>query len=280
MTRIVLDPGELAAAARHTAAAGEYQAIGARVASCDCGCMPADVAATVDGATSSIRSRLDSLSAGLATSGADLAWRSGVPQDGATVATAASAASGPGVDPNVITIGGTASDFGLASSSMSLMIGGSVVGGNGGAGSLVIGGNDPFASILGGSNSTMTIGGSDPLAAFFAINGRSDGSVVIGGVTPYTSTFGGPTMSDALMSLGYSIQARQDAMRQQLANMPSVRLSATDPVMSMITNQLWKNMWDSQRRLDVVMSPNYHSSSYFSSYSDFLSQFPSDIRYR
>jgi hypothetical protein len=86
-------------------------------------------------------------------------------------------------------------------------------------------------------------------------------------------------MGDALMALGYSIQARQDAMREQLANMQPVYLSGDDPIITnMVTSQLLGNMWDSQRRLDVVMSPNYHSSGYFANRSDYLNQFPVDIR--
>jgi hypothetical protein len=48
----------------------------------------------------------------------------------------------------------------------------------------------------------------------------------------------------------------------------------------MVTNQFWKGFWNSQRCLDVVMSPNYHSPGYFNSYGDYLNQYPVDIRYR
>jgi hypothetical protein len=282
VTRILLDPAELAAtAARLSDAAGEYQAIGARVASCDCGCMPADVAATVDATTSSVRSRLAALSSQLSADGGDLAWRSGIGQGGGTVATAASSAWGPGVDQNVVTIGGTATDFGLdTSGGMSVVIGGGfdlgAVGGNGGS-TVSIGGSDPFTEFFGANplGSTVSIGSGDPLADFFG----GGSSVVIGG-SFNPSSLGGPSMGDALLSLAYTIQMRQQAMWDELSRMPPVYVSPNDPIISsMVTNQLLRNLSDSQRRLDVVMSPMYHSSSYFSSYSDYLDQFPVDIRY-
>ena len=49
MTRIVLDLaqlGETASALANTA--GDYQLVGARVASCDSGCMPRDIASVVE----------------------------------------------------------------------------------------------------------------------------------------------------------------------------------------------------------------------------------------
>jgi hypothetical protein len=96
MTRIVLDPEQLAGAASDlSGAAGEYEAIGGQVAACNCGCMPASVAATVDATTAEIRRRLGYLASGLAEESGELAWRSGVPQAGGGVAI--SAASGPGV---------------------------------------------------------------------------------------------------------------------------------------------------------------------------------------
>ena len=97
VTRIVLDPTELAGAASELrGTAGEYTSLGTQAASCNCHCMPADVAATVDAATASIRAQLSQLAVGLAAEGAQLAWRAGVPQDGAA-STAISAASGSGV---------------------------------------------------------------------------------------------------------------------------------------------------------------------------------------
>ena len=67
VTRIVLDPTELAGAASELrGTAGEYTSLGTQAASCNCHCMPADVAATVDAATASIRaSRASSPSASL-----------------------------------------------------------------------------------------------------------------------------------------------------------------------------------------------------------------------
>ena len=287
MTRIVLDQGELAAAAAGmTDAAGEYQAIGARVAACDCGCMPPDVAAVVDSAASAIRSRLTALSTDLAAGGGELAWRSGISQDGGGIMTAASSASGPGVADNVLTIGGLSTDAGVDSSGgMRLVIGSSfdssIVGGNSVGGTMVVGGTDHLANFFAANStaSTITIGSGDTLADFFGANGTGGSALVIGGSPLPTSLYDGPTMADAMMALGYSIQSRQQAISNQLANMPPVYASGNDPIISgMITSQLLKNLSDSQRRLDVVSSPNYHSSSYFANRSDYLDQYPSDIR--
>jgi hypothetical protein len=148
MTRIVLDPEQLAGTASDLyGAAGEYEAIGAQVASCDCGCMPASVAATVDAVTAEVRQRLGYLASGLAEESGALAWRAGVPQDGA--ATTISAASGPGVavagGANTVMVGGD--PYGLFSQSAST-----------GGYNLVIGGDSSFSQpATGGYN--LVIGG-------------------------------------------------------------------------------------------------------------------------
>jgi hypothetical protein len=150
VTRIVLDPTELAGAASELAGtAGEYEAIGGRVASCDCGCMPGDVAAVVDSRTAAVRFRLSVLSSGLADSSGELAWRAGVPQNGASGA-AISAASG------------------------------ARVAGNGGGATLVIGG-DPYGlfTSAGSGGTTFTIGG-DPYG-LFSQPASAGTTLVIGG---------------------------------------------------------------------------------------------------
>jgi hypothetical protein len=285
VTRILLDPEELATtAAGLSDAAGEYQAIGARIASCDCGCMPPDVAATVDAATGAIRSRLGALSAELSAGGGELAWRSGIQQNGGGLTTATSSASGPGVDAGTMVIGGTTSDFGLdASGGMSLVIGGSfdmgVFGGTV-ASTAIVGGSDPLSEFFGGNplGTTVSIGSGDPLADFFGTGGEGS-TLVIGG--SFSPSVGGPSMGDALLSLAATIGDRQRAMWDELSRMPPVYVSPNDPIItSMVNNELWRQAFDAQRRLDVVMSPGYHSSGYFSSYSDYLRQFPADIRYR
>jgi hypothetical protein len=212
VTRIVLDPAELAGTASElSGAAGEYQAIGSRVASCDCGCMPADVAAVVDATTAMIRSQLNSVSAWLSADSADLAWRAGVPQAGSPAVGAASggnyvtiggyappefqlgAAASPG---NYITIGGNnPADFGLGGAGSyggsSITIGGggfdtSVFGGGGGGSTMTIGGTwgyDPSTNpMVGLAPSSMTIGGVwgyDPSTN--PMVGLAPNSIVIGG---------------------------------------------------------------------------------------------------
>jgi hypothetical protein len=81
VSRIVLNQDQLdGAASLLQQTAGEYQAIGSRVAHCDCGCMPADVAALVDAVIAEVRSRLAGVSLQLATQASDLAWRAAVDQ--------------------------------------------------------------------------------------------------------------------------------------------------------------------------------------------------------
>ena len=162
LTRIVLDPGELAGAASELrGAAGEYEAIGARVASCNCHCMPPDVAAAVDAATAEIRARLQQVAGGLVGEGGELAWRAGIEQEGA----------GGG-----FAVGGTdPSSFGVVDSSATS--------------SFAIGGTDPswFGVDSGSSAGAFTIGGTDP-SSFGVVGGGSAGGFAIGGTDP--SLFG------------------------------------------------------------------------------------------
>jgi hypothetical protein len=176
MTRILLDPAELSGAATELrGAAGEYQAIGARVASCDCGCMPPAVAATVDAAAHSIRSRLDGLAAGLAQEGSGLGWRAGVPQDGALATTAVSSAYGGG---DQFVVGGTAlAGLSAASGGMTLVIGGSDMG--------AVSDYNPFASVLGPSGELVIGGGGYPGGT-----GGIGGAITVGGYNPFASVMG------------------------------------------------------------------------------------------
>jgi hypothetical protein len=185
VTRILLDPTELAGAASDLrGAAGEYQGIGARVVLCDCGCMPPDVAATVDAAAASIRSRLDGLGAAFVEESSELAWRAGVPQDGVVVGGAASAAWGGAADNGQSVVVGGGFDTGVFSSGAAgsgVVVGGgfdtSVFGsGSGGGYNLVIGGND-FSTTGTGGGYNLVIGGND-----FSTTGTGGGySLVIGG---------------------------------------------------------------------------------------------------
>jgi hypothetical protein len=196
MTRILLDPVELAGAASELrGTAGEYQGIGARVASCDCGCMPAHVAATVDAATAAIRSRLDGLAAEFAQEGGELAWRAGVPQDGGLAGAASAAWGGPAIDGQTVVVGGgfDTSVFGSTGSGTSVVVGGgfdtSVFGsGSGGGYNLVVGGGfdtSVFGSGSGGGYN-LVIGGTD-----YSTTGSGGYSLVIGGTDFSTGADGG-----------------------------------------------------------------------------------------
>jgi hypothetical protein len=164
MCRIVINTDQLVeTAAVLQSAAGEYQAIGANVAGCDCGCMPADVAAVVDTVTAAVRSVLQSVAADLATQALALGWRADVDQDGGFQGVDA-AWSDPGT--STMTIGGYDT---------------SVFGGSTGGTTLVIGGTDssPFVTPVGAS--TITIGGYG--GHYF--DGDEGGSpIILGGTDP------------------------------------------------------------------------------------------------
>jgi hypothetical protein len=165
MTRIVLNPTQLGQTASELDnAAGEYQAIGAQVCGCDCGCMPADVAAVVDSVTTDIRSSLQGFSFELGTQASDLSQRAGVTQDGGF--TAVSAAYGGGSDDVSVVSGGGFDSFGLGGGSDDV----SVVTG-GGFGSFGLGGGSDDVSVVSG-------GGFD---SFGLGSGSGDVSVVTGG---------------------------------------------------------------------------------------------------
>ena len=128
MARIVVNPNDLAdtASLLHRAA-GELEAVGTRVAACDCGCMPMDVAATVDGVTAAVRSRLQGVSSALAENASELNWRAGVPQSAGFGGTAASAAWGGAATsgPTSAVVGGTFDIPSSAPEGYSLVVGGS-----------------------------------------------------------------------------------------------------------------------------------------------------------
>jgi hypothetical protein len=173
MSRIVINPEELAdTASLLAAAAGEYQAIGAHVAGCNCGCMPADVAATVDAVTAAVRGALQGVAGELSEQASSLAWRAGVDQGGATSG-AISAAWGGGVEnASTMTIGG---------------FDGSLFGSTTGGSTLVIGGYDPssFVTPIGGS--ILTIGGTN-----FDVGGSGGGAnLIIGGTNLFSPATGG-----------------------------------------------------------------------------------------
>ena len=214
MCRIVINPDQLAeTAALLRNAAGEYQAIGANVGGCNCGCMPADVAAVVDAATAAIRSSLHGVAGELAAQGGDASTRAGVDQSGVTTG-AISAAWGGGAENSstmtiggfggslfgsstggsTLAIGGTNLDFGSSSGGSSLIIGGNDfgLGNSGGGGSLIIGGND-FGLGNSGGGGSLIIGGND-----FGLGNSGDGGggLVIGGTDlPFPNTDGGLTLT-------------------------------------------------------------------------------------
>jgi hypothetical protein len=167
MTRIVLDPEELASTSTELrGAAGEYQAIGSRVASCNCGCMPADVAAVVDAAAAAIRARLNSVSSWLVADSSDLAQRAGIPQSGAAAMSAAAGGSYVG-----------AADG---------QHGASVLGGGGY--NLVVGGGDFDTSVFGGGGGyNLVVGGGFDTSVFGG--GGGDGYDLVIGSDFDTSVF-------------------------------------------------------------------------------------------
>jgi hypothetical protein len=121
MTQIVLNPEQLAQTASTLQnAAGEYQAIGAQVCGCDCGCMPADVAATVDAVTAEVRGGLSGIAGDISVQAADLAQRAGVDQNGGFSAVGAAWGGGQTID-----VGGYSSDiFNQALQPVELPVGG------------------------------------------------------------------------------------------------------------------------------------------------------------
>lgn len=211
MTRIVLNPGELAETASFLrSVSGEYEMIGTRVASCDCGCMPADVAATVDANVGAIRARLRETSGVLAGYASDLDRRASVPQDGSftavgsafgtTVADGADhgrwLASEPGG--SAFVVGGTGFDgfIAPAAGGSTVVVGGtgfdaSLLGGGGSAGTTVVGGSgfDAFlAPATGGS--TFVVGGAGFDPSFLGAAGAG-GTMVVGGSGAYPSVGSG-----------------------------------------------------------------------------------------
>jgi hypothetical protein len=181
MTQIVLNPDQLAQTASFLQnAAGEYQAIGAQVYGCDCGCMPADVAATVDSATAAVRSSLQGISSELGAQASDLAQRAGVSQDGGFSTAVGAAWGGPASDGSqTVTIGGTfdTSVFGDTTADTTT-IGGEM---------FTIGGGEPDTTMIGGG--TFTIGGGESYT--IPIGGTFDTSVFGDPGGTYTTTIGG-----------------------------------------------------------------------------------------
>ena len=219
MTRIVLNPTQLSQTASELdSAAGEYQAIGAQVLGCDCGCMPADVAAVVDNVTADVRGSLQGISSELGLQASDLSQRAGVSQDGGFTAVDAA--------------------YGSASSASGQ--------------EFIVGGN--FDIPLGGTAG----GGQD-----FIVGGNFDIPLSPNNVT------------DGYLALAAFVGDRYQQISNQLAAMGPVYSNDANPF---LTSSLIRGAWDAQRRLDVVMSPTYHDSSYFENRSDYLDQFPVDIR--
>jgi hypothetical protein len=216
MCRIVINTDQLAeTAVLLRNAAGEYQAIGANVAGCNCGCMPADVAAVVDGVTAAVRSGLHGVAGELATQAGDVSTRAGVDQSGGAGTMSiggfgfdpAWSASGGGTistggfgfDPSWSASGGgtiSTGGFGFdpawsASGSGTMMVGGYglpyLVDSGGGGSNLIIGGND-FGLGNSGGGANLIIGGND-----FGLgnSGGGGGGLVIGGTNLFSPDTGG-----------------------------------------------------------------------------------------
>jgi hypothetical protein len=195
MTRIVLNQDQLAdTAALLGRAAGEYQVIGARVFGCDCGCMPADVSATVDAVTAQVRSALHGIAGELGATAGDLSQRAGLDQDGGFTAVGAAWGDAQpagmvggyggdlfssGADGGTLSIGGglDASMFSSVVAGPAMNIGGSGgldFGGIGGGTISVGGGGLDFG---GGGGGTIGVGGGGGLD----FGGGGGGTIGVGG---------------------------------------------------------------------------------------------------
>jgi hypothetical protein len=192
MCRVVVNPSDLAeTAALIENAAGEYEAIGARVAGCNCGCMPGDVAAVVDAVTADVRGSLAGVAGSLSEQAAGLAWRAGVDQY-----------SGFNGEGQTVTIGGgfytpvVAED--VATAPVSVNIGSGlyspvVVGGGGGGQTVTIGG---------GFYAPMPDYGNTVEGQTVTIGSRSGGMTVDAEGRPLGTTIGTlpyPELNDALL---------------------------------------------------------------------------------
>lgn len=253
MTQIVLNPEQLSqTASLLNNAAGEYQAIGAQVRGCDCGCMPADVSAVVDSATALARSVLQGFSSTLAEQASDLSQRASISQEdgfGAVSAAWGGPASGAGtavigssydasgsdlIGGETFTIGGGGGSTDLigggtfsigADGGSTDTIGGGTfsIGGGGGStdtiegGTFSIGGDGGSSDLIGGG--TFTIGGaggsSDVIGSnSFTIGGDGGSTGMVGGGT-FTIDSSGPNLSDAIVNMaGYSGDMSQGILAQ------------------------------------------------------------------
>jgi hypothetical protein len=179
MTRIVISPTDLAQTASllHDAA-GEYYVIGARVASCDCGCMPPDVAGTVDAVAAGVRTGLVSISGELEQEAAVLTRRSEVGQNGGFSAVGAAWGDGvvsvegsvpdefAGLNPgaNTMTVGSAVDAFALGGQQIVAVSGGGDIWGGVGTTARttsVGGGAEDIWGGIGLSRQTLSVGGGD-----------------------------------------------------------------------------------------------------------------------
>jgi hypothetical protein len=322
MTRIVLNPTQLSQTGSELdAAAGEYQAIGAQVFGCDCGCMPADVAAVVDSVTADVRSALQGLSSELGAQASDISQRAGVSQEdgfsavsgasgGASMANGQEFVVGGGFDTSVfgggtgdgqdIIVGGgfDTSVFGDGTGGVvTIPIGGfdpSVFGGGSGGGQdFIVGGNfDIPLGGTGGGGQDVIVGSSFDTSVFGGGTGGGQDFIVGGNFDiPLGGTGGGgqdfivggnfniplspSNVTDGYLALAAFVGERYQHISEELAAMGPVYSNDANPF---VTSSLIRSAWDAQRRLDVVMSPTYHDSSYFENRSDYLDQYPVDIR--
>jgi hypothetical protein len=259
MTRIVLNPEQLGqTASTLDGAAGEYQAIGAQVYGCDCGCMPADVASVVDSVTAQVRSALQGISSELGMQASDLSQRAGVSQgDGSTAVSAAWGGPESPADDQQVVVGGGFDT--------------SVFGGNTGDYQIVVGGGVDTSVFGSPELHTVDVGGGFDTSVFGNSGGGQE--FVVGG--NFDIPLSPSNMTDGYLSLAAVVDANYRHIMEGLSSMGPVYGSYENPF---LTSELMRNAFDAQRRLDVVMSPTYHDSSYFDNYGDYQDQFPVDIR--
>jgi hypothetical protein len=218
MARIVVNSSQLGeTASLLQSVVGEYQIIGALVFGCDCGCMPADVAATVDAVTADARGVLQVMAVELAAQASGLGWRSGIDQDGGF--SAVGGAWGPGAADDGGTVVEIGSGFDVASPGIGepaiVSIGGGFtpdVGGtytvNIGGGFTTAGSDEPGSVDIGSGLDTSRYGidgtHSVAIGSGYTVGdgGYTPGPGSDDGFTPRTFEFGGPGLGGITASPG------------------------------------------------------------------------------
>jgi hypothetical protein len=246
MTQIVLNPEQLSqTASALDNAAGEYQAIGAQVYGCDCGCMPADVASVVDSVTADVRGSLQSISSELGIQASDLAQRAGVSQDGGFTAVGA-ASGGPATDADQqVVIGGgfDTSVFGNDGGGYSLVIGGGFdtsVFGSATDSEIVVGGGFDTSVFGSATDSEIVVGGGFDTSVF---GSATDSEIVVGGGFD-TSVFGSATDSEIVVGGGFEITPSYD-IGDSLATLMGMAAANNDTFSQMM-------LWNIQNSMNMA----------------------------